>query len=83
MHTRGMEIADGEIPDVKPVKPPFFGDLFHKGIGIWWVMVVAGAIVLAVSAYLYFSGRMKVNASVPTVSALVVAFGVFFIYMSY
>lgn len=78
-----MEVANGEIPDVKPVKPQFLTDLFHKWIGFWWVLVVAGVIVLAVSAYLYLSGRMKVDPKVPTAAGLVVAFAVFCIYMSY
>ena len=58
-------------------------DLFHKGIGLWWVMVVAGVIVLAVSTYLYFSSRMKVSGRVPVIAALVLAVGLFCICMSY
>ena len=66
-----------------PSKLPGLAALFHKGIGVWWVFVVVGVIVIVVSAYLHFSRRAAVDAGVPFVAGVVGVLGAFCIYMSY
>lgn len=78
-----MNLSETVIPDVDPIKPPFIAELFHRGIGLWWGMVIVGAVVGAISAYLYFSGVMKVDGRLPGASAIVIAIGAVGIYLSY
>lgn len=82
-HTVGMKLSEGEIPDVDPVPLPGVAELFHKGIGIWWVLLVGGVIVAAVGGYVYLSGRIRLDVRVPMTGVAMVVIGVLLIYISY
>lgn len=78
-----MNLSESVIPDVDPIKPSFVAELFHRWIGLWWGLVIVGAIVAALSAYVYFSGVMKVDGRIPGASVIVIAIGAVGIYLSY
>ncbi|GAB36953.1 hypothetical protein GOOTI_245_00040 [Gordonia otitidis NBRC 100426] len=78
-----MNFADGGFSNPDPVKPPFLAPMLHKGIGIWWFLLVIGVIALAISAYLYFSGRVRIDSRVPLGAAASTAIGALCMYMSY
>lgn len=54
--------VQAQIPDVKPMAPPFLPDLIGKFAGVWWVLLVAGAIAFVVGLASY-RGFVKMRTS--------------------
>ena len=54
--------ALAQIPDVKPVAPPFIPDLIGKFDTLWWLLLVAGIVACAVG-YASYRGNLRMSIS--------------------
>ncbi|MDH6284604.1 hypothetical protein [Prescottella agglutinans] len=55
--------VQAQIPDVKPVAPPFLPDLIGKFAGVWWVLLIVGAVAFVVGLASY-RGFVQTRTSV-------------------
>lgn len=75
------------FPNIEPVKPPFITDLFHKGVVLWWILLVAGVLALIGAAIDRITGahilRGKAHAFTVAGGIAALGFGVLFLVLSY
>ena len=73
--------------NVKPVEPPFVQELFHHGIVVWWIFIVAGVIAVIAAGAAAVTDSPNVPANVRLggglVAAAFIALGSFFVSLSY
>lgn len=75
--------------NIKPVEPPFVQPLFHHGIVVWWVLIVAGVVGLAAAVYAaasdapFLSADTNARTRIGTVSVGLILVGAVFVFLSY
>ena len=50
-----VDVQAQVLDDVKPIAPPFLPDLIGKFEGVWWVLLIAGAVAFVVGVASYRS----------------------------
>lgn len=75
------------VPDIKPIKPPFVTQLFHRGVVLWWIAVVVGVLALGAAAIDRMTGARRIPSGaqgwVIAGGVGLLGFGVLFLVLSY